>query len=77
MLTINADRHPLMRRMHKPGPTRPADDQDKRSVVVVELRDTDEWLNGSAEEAEQLLVSPLVDVMSAEPLSFTGDTRSS
>lgn len=31
MLTINADHHPLMSRMHKPDPKLPPDQQDKRS----------------------------------------------
>lgn len=41
MLTINADSHPLMRRMHKPDPKLPADQQDKRSVVPIEFADVD------------------------------------
>ena len=36
MLTVNADGHPLMGRMHRPDPKRPPEKQDKRSVVVVE-----------------------------------------
>jgi putative SOS response-associated peptidase YedK len=41
MLTINADGHPLMGRMHRPDPTRPPEMQDKRSVVPIELEDVD------------------------------------
>ena len=33
MVTMNADDHPLMRLMHRPDPTRPETQQDKRSVV--------------------------------------------
>ncbi len=43
MLTINTDSHPLMSRMHKPGPKLPACQQDKRSVIPIEMH---EWLAG-------------------------------
>ena len=36
-LTINADTHPLLRRMHKPG-------DEKRSLVIVSPDDYDTWL---------------------------------
>lgn len=36
-LTINADAHPLLRRMHKPG-------DEKRSLVIVSPDDYDAWL---------------------------------
>lgn len=36
MLTVNADDHPIMSRMHKPDPKLPPDQQDKRSVVAIE-----------------------------------------
>lgn len=68
MLTINADDHPLMRRMHKPDPKRPADSQDKRSVISIELSDVDQWLFGSVREANELLRSPPVDVIAATAL---------
>lgn len=55
MLTINADAHPLMRRMHKPDPKLPADQQDKRSVIPIEMADVDQWLAGTAKDAEDLL----------------------
>jgi putative SOS response-associated peptidase YedK len=41
MLTLNADIHPLMNRMHKPDPKLGPDRQDKRSVVPIELEDVD------------------------------------
>ena len=47
MLTLNADVHPLMTRMHKPDPQFGPDQQDKRSVVPIELKDMDEWLLGT------------------------------
>ena len=37
MLTINADQHALMNRMHRPDPKRPPHMQDKRSVVPIKL----------------------------------------
>lgn len=51
MLTQNADHHLLMRRMHKPDPKLPPDQQDKRSVVALEEGDFEQWLNGTVEEA--------------------------
>jgi putative SOS response-associated peptidase YedK len=68
MLTINADAHPLMRRMHKAKPSRPTNAQDKRSVIPIEMMDTDQWLSGSPEEAEQLLRLASVDVFDAAPV---------
>ena len=55
MLTLNADAHPLMRRMHKPDPALGPDQQDKRSVIPIELEDVDTWLLGSQEDARRLL----------------------
>lgn len=55
MLTLNADAHPLMRRMHKPDPKRPADAQDKRSVVPIEPEDVDTWLFAPLPEAAALV----------------------
>jgi putative SOS response-associated peptidase YedK len=55
MLTINADAHPLMSRMHKPDPRLGPDQQDKRSVVVVERGDWDRWLAGTQAQAIDLL----------------------
>lgn len=36
MPTVNADADPLISRMHRPDPKLPPDQQDKRSVVVIE-----------------------------------------
>lgn len=55
MLTINADLHPIMSRMHKPDPKLPADQQDKCSMIPVEMHDIDQWLAGIMQEAGQLL----------------------
>lgn len=67
MLTINADEHPLMSRMHKPDPKLPADKQDKRSVIPIELADVDQWLAGTLAEASQLLRVAPIEVFSAGP----------
>ena len=55
MLTLNADAHPLMRRMHKPDPKLASDQQDKRSVVPIEFEDVGVWLFGSVAEASRLI----------------------
>ena len=61
LLTINADHHPIMSRMHRPDRTRPADMQDKRSVIAIELEDVNSWLYGTQEEARALLRTPAQD----------------
>ncbi|GAO73543.1 hypothetical protein CSE6_043_49800 [Comamonas sp. E6] len=38
--------HPLMSRMHKPGFKLQANQQDKRSVIPIEMHDIDQWLGG-------------------------------
>jgi hypothetical protein len=55
MLTINADSHPLMSRMHKPDPKLPANQHDKRSVIPIEMQDVAQWLAGTVRETDQLL----------------------
>lgn len=60
MLTLNADAHPLMQRMHKPDPKLGPDEQDKRSVIAIEQGDVDQWLAGTVQEAQALLrLSPV------------------
>ena len=71
ILTLNADAHPLMKRMHKPDPTRPLNMQDKRSVVPVELAEVDAWLFGTIEEATALLKLPAVEDFKAGPVLAT------
>lgn len=55
MLTINADAHPLMRRMHKPDPARGPAAQDKRAVVPIEREDAEAWLFGAPAQAHPLV----------------------
>ncbi|MDP9991947.1 SOS response-associated peptidase [Variovorax boronicumulans] len=67
MLTINADAHPLMSRMHKPDSKLAPDKQDKRSVIPLELQDFDTWLAGTVEEAKQLMRLAPVELFNAGP----------
>ncbi len=63
MLTVNADDHPIMSRMHKPDPKLPADQQDKRSVVAIEQGDAERWLGGNVEEVGNLLTAPTMEIL--------------
>lgn len=73
MLTMNADEHPLMKRMHrneldaKTKQPLPLDQQDKRSVIPIELGDVDTWLAGTVEEASKLLRLAPVEDFDASP----------
>lgn len=67
MLTMNADAHPLMRRMHKPDPKFGPNEQDKRSVVAIEVADFDTWLGGSIEDAKALIRLAPVKLFVAGP----------
>lgn len=71
MLTLNADTHPLMSRMHKPDPKLPEDQQDKRSVVPIEPEDEAGWLLAPAPQAAQLIQLPDLAVFEAGPLEVT------
>lgn len=67
MLTLNADAHPLMNRMHKPGPKLGPTEQDKRSVVALEPGDWDTWLRAPVEEAQALIRLSPVETFAAGP----------
>lgn len=67
MLTINADLHPLMNRMHKPDPKLGPTEQDKRSVIPIEAGDVDAWLAGTMEQAQALMQLAPVEVFAAGP----------
>lgn len=67
MLTINADAHPVMSRMHKPDPKLPPDRQDKRSVVAIETAHVETWLRGTRDEASKLMAPPAVEVLDGKP----------
>lgn len=73
MITINADSHELMRRMHRPevdkaGNVLPPEQQDKRMVVVIDEGDEDVWLRGTPDEAAAVVRQWPVDKFSAGPL---------
>lgn len=65
MLTVNADNHPIMSRMHKPDPKLPPDQQDKRSVVAIEQGAVERWLQGSQEDVAEFLAPPAADLIEA------------
>lgn len=71
MLTINANLHPIMARMHKPEvdkkTKKPLEVQDKRSVVAIEEHDFDRWLTCTVEEAREMVQLIPVDRMVAGP----------
>jgi hypothetical protein len=67
MLTINADDHPLMRRMHKRDPKLAPERQDKRSVALIELEDVDRWLHAPWAEAARPVNPPAVQLIDAGP----------
>lgn len=75
MLTVNADAHPLMQRMHKPKPNLPVDQQDKRSVIAIERADVDRWLRGGQQEVQELLRAPAVDLCQAGPVQAIGQQQ--
>ncbi len=77
MLTLNADAHPLMRRMHKPDPALPAERQDKRSVIPIAAGDVDAWLSGTVQQAQDLLRLPAADHFIAGPVPSHGASRAS
>lgn len=60
MLTINADDHPLFRRMHKPG-------EEKRMVVILPPERYDAWLHCPLDEAQDFLVQYPAELLAAHP----------
>ncbi|WP_046116079.1 SOS response-associated peptidase [Aquincola tertiaricarbonis] len=67
MVTLNADHHPLLNRMHRPDPTRPTTMQDKRAVVPLHPSAFDAWLRGTVDEATAALALPHIDDYDAGP----------
>ena len=72
MLTLNADAHPIMSRMHKPDPKLAADKQDKRSVISIEPEHVDLWLTGTIDEVKPLLRAPAPEILDAYPEGQVG-----
>lgn len=61
MITVNADDHPVMSRMHKPA-------DEKRSVVILQPDDWEEWLmTSNVEVARSMLQLYPAHEMIAEP----------
>jgi putative SOS response-associated peptidase YedK len=60
LLTCNADDHPLMRRMHRPG-------DEKRKLVLVEPADYAAWLHATPQQALALLHRPATTLLRGEP----------
>jgi hypothetical protein len=56
--------------MHKPDPSRPTDQHDKRSVIPIELADVDRWLAGTVRDAQALLKLAPADVFDARALTL-------
>jgi hypothetical protein len=61
------DAHPLMSRMHKPDPKLGPDQQDKRSLMLLEPHDFDQWLAGTVEDAQSLVKLTPVETFAAGP----------
>ncbi|WP_047238148.1 SOS response-associated peptidase [Chromobacterium subtsugae] len=60
-ITINADEHPLMRRMHRPG-------EEKRSLVIVPPEQYNAWLNCDSPELARTFLNPFpAELMRATP----------
>ena len=67
ILTMNADAHPLRRRMHKSDPKAAPHEQDKRSVIAIDPRDWDTWLTGPSEGAHALIRLTAIEKFDAGP----------
>ncbi len=59
MLTINADEHPLMRNMHRPG-------EEKRMVVILSQAAQQDWLDAPVHQSMALLQPYPADQLVAE-----------
>lgn len=67
MVTVNADIHPVMSRMHKPG-------DEKRSVVILRPDDWEEGHTTSNVEAARAMLQLFpADEMAAEPAPKASD----
>ena len=67
MLTQNCDGHSLLSRFHKPEPDLPHDQQDKRTVVPLEISEFKTWLSGTVDEAAALVRLRPVELYEAGP----------
>lgn len=60
MLTINATDHPVMKHFHRP-------EDEKRSIVILQDADYQNWLNADHETASQLLQLAPPDFLTSAP----------
>lgn len=60
LLTVNADNHPLMRRMHRPG-------DEKRMLVIVPPAQCGAWLRATPDEASALVQAASAPDLVGEP----------
>jgi putative SOS response-associated peptidase YedK len=66
MLTINAEDHPLMRLVHKPG-------DEKRMVVILPVTRYDDWLQARPEQSQAFMRQfPADQMMADEPAGGGG-----
>jgi putative SOS response-associated peptidase YedK len=63
MLTVNADHHPVMRRLFRP-------EEEKRMTVILDAADYDSWLGANESQARDLL-----RCFAAERLTLTAAPR--
>lgn len=56
-----------MSRVRKPEPKLGPEQQDKRSVVPIEMADVDRWLFGTVDDATTLVRLPPVEAFAAGP----------
>ncbi|PJC99212.1 DUF159 family protein [Janthinobacterium sp. BJB1] len=68
MLTVNADRHPLMQRFHKP-------DDEKRMVMILDYDQYQGWLDGSLVSEEDVYRQYPADLLVAQPDPLPPRTR--
>lgn len=60
LLTVNADGHPLLGRMHRPG-------EEKRMVVIVPPHEYTDWLHATPEQAAHKMRTTPADVLQGTP----------
>lgn len=60
LLTVNADHHPLMSRMHRPG-------DEKRMLLIVPPERCADWLNATPEQAARFLHDPFDPPLDGAP----------
>ncbi|WP_186247427.1 hypothetical protein [Burkholderia gladioli] len=62
---MNADEHPVMKRVHRPG-------DENRSIAILSLEDQDEWLHAKEIDAARTMLSLWPeDGMVAEAMTST------